>query len=128
MPFCRHGFFPLPLTSARVLVACVPRRSLAFCRVTDSQMRSVFTRPPNTSSRTSTDPTFWFCELTTSTVMVASQPALGSWLWAAVPGARAKAESPKPEAYFFGFTLPLVGASACGLGSGLAAIALRMST
>ena len=26
VPFCRHGFLPLPLTSARFFVACVPRR------------------------------------------------------------------------------------------------------
>ena len=54
VPFCRHGFLPLPLTSARFFVACVPRRSAAFACTTDSQIRSVFTRPPNTSSLTST--------------------------------------------------------------------------
>ena len=40
VPFCRHGFLPLPLTSARFLVACVPRRSAAFSCTTDAQIRS----------------------------------------------------------------------------------------
>src|SRR6187401_588795 len=70
VPFCRHGFLPVPLTIARVFVACVPRRSAALAWTTDSWIKSVFTRPPNTSSRRSSEPTFSFCWLTTSTVMV----------------------------------------------------------
>src|SRR5437867_4704142 len=66
VPFCRHGFLPLPLTSARFFVACVPRRTAAFAQTTDSQIRSAFTRPPNTSSRRSTAPTFSFWLFTTS--------------------------------------------------------------
>jgi hypothetical protein len=69
VPFWRHGFLPLPLTSARFLVACVPRRSAAFARTTDSHIRSVLTRPPNTSSRTSTAPTFSFWLFTMSSCM-----------------------------------------------------------
>src|SRR3982751_4147479 len=48
---------------------CVPWRSAALACTTDSHTRSVFTRPPNTSSRTSTLPTFWFSRLTTSSCM-----------------------------------------------------------
>ena len=72
VPFCRHGFLPLPLTWARVLVAWVPRRSAALARTTEAWIRSVLTRPPNTASLSSTEPTFWFSLLTTSTVIVVS--------------------------------------------------------
>src|SRR5713226_335657 len=71
VPFCRHGFLPLPLTSARFFVMWVPRRSAAFARTTDSQMSSPLTRPPNTSSRTSIAPTFSLLSLTTSSCMAA---------------------------------------------------------
>src|SRR5438132_11964583 len=70
VPFCRHGFLPLPLTSARFFVMWVPRRSAALARTTDSQMRSPLTRPPNTSSRTSMAPTFSLLSLTTSSCML----------------------------------------------------------
>ena len=66
VPFCFHGFVPLPPTSARFLVVCVPRRSDAFVCTTDSQMSASFTRPPNTSSFSSSDPTFLLSVLTTS--------------------------------------------------------------
>src|SRR5437867_10726827 len=66
VPFCRHGFLPLPLTFARFFVLCVPRRSAAFACTTDSHIRSAFTRPPKTSSLTSTLPTFLFSLLTIS--------------------------------------------------------------
>ena len=80
------------------MVAWVPRRSAALARMTEAWIRSVFTRPPNTASLSSIEPTFWFCELTTSTVMA---PYF-------LP--------------FFGFSW------SCGCGSGLAATALRIST
>src|SRR5438445_549013 len=75
VPFWRHGFLPLPLTLARFFVWCVPRRAAAFSWTTDSQMRSVFTRPPNTSSLTSTEPTLLFWLSTTSNCMSALCPA-----------------------------------------------------
>src|SRR6185437_10692566 len=98
VPFCRHGFLPLPLTSARFFVMCVPRRSAAFACTTDSHTRSPFTRPPNTSSRTSTAPTFWFSLLTTSSCIKNSVSLLGFWLLAL-----ARAESQESRAYFFPF-------------------------
>ena len=48
------------------IVQAVMRRFAAFACTTDSHTRSAFTRPPNTSSRTSTAPSFWFSLLTTS--------------------------------------------------------------
>ena len=66
VPFCRHGFLPLPLTAARFFVACVPRRSEAFSCTTASQISSDFTRPPNTASFSSTAPTVSLLPLTMS--------------------------------------------------------------
>src|SRR5207244_4520281 len=73
VPFCRHGFLPLPLTAARFFVAWVPRRAAAFARTTDSQMSSLLTRPPKTSSRTSKAPTFSLLLFTTSSCISSSQ-------------------------------------------------------
>ena len=64
----------------RFFVACVPRRSAAFSRTTDSWIGSVLMRPPNTSSRTSTEPTFSFCAFTTSRViLLLSASGRGRW-------------------------------------------------
>src|SRR5262245_632377 len=59
---------------------CVPRRSDAFCRTTDSQIRSVLIRPANNASSRSTDPTFWLSEFTTSSVMALSSSLTRSGL------------------------------------------------
>ena len=72
VPFCFHGLRPLPATFARFLVLCVPRRADAFVCTTDSQMSASFTRPPNTSSLSSSDPTFLLSVLTTS-IFISSQ-------------------------------------------------------
>src|SRR5512143_2089854 len=45
VPFWRHGFLPPPLTSPRVLVACVPARLLARCMFTTSYSRCLRTGP-----------------------------------------------------------------------------------
>ena len=120
VPFCRHGFLPLPLTSARFFVACVPCRSAACARITEAWIRSTFTRPPNTSSRTSKVPIFSFWWLTTSSVI--DVPAGPGPSAPTVPGPRARGS----DACYF---LPFLGFScSCGCGSGLAATALRMRT
>src|SRR5439155_11594236 len=54
---------------------CVPRRFAAFVWTTASQIRSVFTFPPNTSSRTSTAPIFLFSLLTTSSCINSPPPS-----------------------------------------------------
>src|SRR5213593_3671589 len=79
VPFCRHGFLPLPLTFARFFVLCVPRRAAAFACTTDSHIRSAFTRPPNTSSRSSMLPIFAFSLLTTSSSMYPPRQQLVTW-------------------------------------------------
>src|SRR5262245_21695800 len=48
---------------------CVPRRSDAFSCTTADQIRSAFTRPPNRSSFSFTEPTFSLLLLTTSMCM-----------------------------------------------------------
>ena len=65
--------------------------SAALSRTTDCQIRSAFTRPPNTSSRSSSEPVFSFCALTMSSVMATSCPSSPSR-----PAASARAWPPRP--------------------------------
>src|SRR5438128_10737962 len=57
VPFCRQGFLPLPETSARVFVLCVPERRLARYCFTAKCIRPSLTGPANTASAKSNWPT-----------------------------------------------------------------------
>src|SRR5215204_6077876 len=54
VPFCLNGFLPPPLTSARVLVDCVPARRWASCAVTTWCITGTLGCTPNTSASSST--------------------------------------------------------------------------
>src|SRR5947208_13317162 len=57
VPFCCQGFLPLPETSARVFVLCVPERRLARYCFTAKCIRPSLTGPANTASAKSNWPT-----------------------------------------------------------------------
>src|SRR5271157_2494945 len=68
VPFCRQGFLPPPLTSARLFVECVPRRWLAKYCLTASQSRLWFGVTAKTSSASSSCLTVAPSKFLTSTV------------------------------------------------------------
>src|SRR5262245_27345702 len=70
VPFCRHGLRPLPETSARVLVLCVPERWLARYCFTASCISPSLIGPPNTASESSSLPTTSFFRFLISTVAI----------------------------------------------------------
>src|SRR6185369_458241 len=70
VPFCRHGFFPLPDTSARVFVLCVPRRRLARYCFTARCIRPSLISPANTASARSSLPTTSLFKFLISTVAI----------------------------------------------------------
>ena len=74
VPFCLHGFLPLPETSARVLVLCVPDRWLARYCFTASCSRPSLTGPLKTSSERSSLPTTSFFRFLISTVAICYRP------------------------------------------------------
>ena len=56
VPFCLNGFLPPPLTSARVLVLCVPARRAASWAVTTWCITGTLGWMPKMSSASSTSP------------------------------------------------------------------------